>query len=222
MKRYLPFVIIAVVALLAVASGFFLTRTKQRQLNVVAVAPDGTAAKAGAKPPHVRGGGSEVTIEEFGDYQCPPCGAMSGVLRKLETEFHDQLNVVFRNYPLPMHQHAMAAAQAAEAAGLQGKFWEMHDLLYENQTGWSGATDLRPVIESYVSTLGLNATRFWKDYESPQVRARIAADQARAASLGVNQTPSVFLNGKPLPSSVFPLPEMQKQVRAALENKPAG
>ena len=106
---------------------------------------------------HVRGNpGAPVTLEEFGDFQCPPCGQFAGFAEELLKEYDSRLRVVFRNFPLPGHEHAREAAIAAEAAGFQGKFWEMHDTLYKEQTAWSKAPNTRELFESYAGTLGLN------------------------------------------------------------------
>lgn len=119
------------------------------------VAPDdpgGQATPATAAPPampqatpealHVRGGASApVTIEEYGDFQCIPCAAFFPVLAKMEEEYGERLRVVFRHKPLRKHEHAVLAACAAEAAGLQGRFWEMHNLLFENSLRWTKGVD---------------------------------------------------------------------------------
>src|SRR6266513_2077658 len=133
MKRYLPFVIVAVVALATVGSGAILYRAKRP--HVSAIPEDNTlSAKSGAESAHIRGNPTaSVTLEEYGDFQCPPCGMFSAFLGQLEKEYDSRLRVVFRNFPLKMHEHAREAALAAEAAGLQGRFWEMHDVLYREQ-----------------------------------------------------------------------------------------
>jgi protein-disulfide isomerase len=96
--------------------------------------------------------------------------------------------------------HALAAARAAEAAGLQGKFWEMHDLLYENQKAWHDAFDVRPIFEGYASRIGLDLTRFRKDQNDNEiVERRLFLDQNRGHALGVKGTPTLFLNGREVP-----------------------
>src|SRR6516162_11823923 len=130
MKRYLPFVIVAVVALATFGSGAMLYRAKLPQLRNI---PESQrlAAKSGAESVHIRGNpDAPVTLEEFGDFQCPPCGIFASFGEELLREYDSRLRIVFHNFPLPAHEHAREAAVAAEAAGFQGKFWEMHDTLY--------------------------------------------------------------------------------------------
>ncbi len=199
MKRYLPFIIIAVVACAAVAGGAMLYQAKKAELS--AVAPDATSAsQPGAKSPHIRGNAkAPVTIEEFGDFQCPPCEAVAGWLPKLEREYAGKIRIVFRNFPLQMHNHALAAARVAEAAGLQGKFWEMHDTLYRNRATWAEAADVTSLFEGYAGQIGLDVARFKADLASEPVKARVTADQERGIALGVSSTPRLFLNNRAVP-----------------------
>lgn len=123
------------------------------------------------------------------------------ILKSLETEFGPaKLRIIFREFPLvPTHAHALAAARAAEAAGLQGKFWEMHDMIYEHQKDWHEAFDVRPIFEGYAIKIGLDVEQFRRDISSEIVERRIFLDGKRAHSLGVNGTPTVFLNGREVP-----------------------
>src|SRR5437867_1351797 len=149
MKRYLPFVIVALVALATIGSGAMLYRA--RRPHVLSIPENKTvSAKGDAGAPHIRGNpDAPVTLEEYGDFQCPPCGMFATFLGQLENEYDSRLRVVFRNFPLTMHEHAREAALAAEAAGLQGRFWEMHDVLYREQETWSKAPNVRELFESY-------------------------------------------------------------------------
>lgn len=198
MKRFLPFVIIIIVLLGAVAAGWAVLKASKNQGNNLPPTPDPAGEVKGAEPPHVRGNANApVTLEEFGDFQCPSCGSYEPELKKMEGEFGDKMKVVFRELPLlPMHEHALMAAQAAEAAGLQGKFWEMHDLLYENQAKWVDQKDLVPVFVDYAKQLGLNPDQFMKDISGETVAQRISQDGKRAHSFGLLGTPSFFVNGK--------------------------
>ena len=118
----------------------------------------------------------------------------------MEAEFGSRLRVIFREFPLvPTHEHALVAARAAEAAGLQGKFWEMHDLLYTNQNSWKDAFDVRPIFEEYAKKIGLNLDRYRQDLSNETVQYRIFLDGKRARSLGVKGTPTVFMNGREVP-----------------------
>lgn len=221
MKRYLPFALILLVAAGACTAGVLIFRHQKATLVATErlQTEQASSGKPGAKPPHIRGDSkAPVTIEEFGDFQCPPCGNLSPILGKIEHEFGARLRVVFRQYPLSVHPHATLAARAAEAAGLQGRFWEMHDALYRTQNAWSTATDARSAFLEYAGTLGLDRARFEKDLESDQVIARVEADQARANSLGVSRTPTLFLNNNLLPQ----MSVNEQGLRAAIDAALAG
>lgn len=210
MKRILPFVIIAVVLGAGLFTVVYLQRAapetpKTPPPPVPGASPVATAtgpAEAGAEPAHALGNAhAPVTLEEFGDFECPPCGMLHPVLKNLAGELGpDKLRIVFREFPLvPTHAHALAAAHAAEAAALQGKFWEMHDMIYEHQKDWHGAFDVRPIFEGYAKTIGLDVEQFQRDNSSEIVERRIFLDGKRGHSLGVQGTPTVFLNGKEVP-----------------------
>lgn len=222
MKRYLPYAIIAGVLIIALA-GFALLWRSSNQTNLATQpftqpatsattqngAPNSTPAPQvplGPDNPHVRGGANaKVTLEEYGDYQCPPCGQLYPELRAIEKEYGDQIRFVFRQYPLAIHNHAFEAAHAAEAAALQGHFWEMHDLLYQNQNNWAILPDVRPVFIQYATDLKLNVDRFTKDMDGQEVATRVLADGERGKAVGVVGTPTVFINGRQLrPEVVTP------------------
>jgi protein-disulfide isomerase len=133
-----------------------------------------------------------VTLVEYGDYECPACGAAYPDLKEVQEEMGENLRFVFRNFPLSnMHPHAFAAAEAAEAAAAQGKFWEMHDMLYEHQD------DLEPdTLVSYAEALGLDINRFVKDVNEGAFKTKIKHDFQTGVMSGVNGTPSLFINGE--------------------------
>jgi protein-disulfide isomerase len=169
---------------------------------------------------HVRGPAeAPVTLEEFGDFQCPPCGMISGPLLEIEKDYGPKLRVIFRNFPFPNHEHAMEAAYAAEAAGLQGRYWEMHDLLYKEQANWSKAPDAKQLFVSYAKILGLELDRFEADVAGPTVKARITADQERGKSLGVNATPSIFINNQGVPAKSLNPTALRAAIDEALKEK---
>jgi protein-disulfide isomerase len=211
MKRYLPFVIVFGVALVTLGSGTMLYRAKLPQVKNI---PDTQSVSAGRdSSAHIRGkADAPVTLEEFGDFQCPPCGQFAGFAEELLKEYDSRLRVVFRNFPLPSHEHAREAALAAEAAGFQGKFWEMHDTLYKEQTAWSKAPNTRELFESYAGTLGLNMEQFKKDMDSDKARERVDSDHALGDSLGIKVTPTLFINKRPME----PQEKNPEGVRAAI------
>jgi len=215
MKRILPLIIIALALLVALTAGWALMRSQPPP--AAPISSSGTSAPViapGADPPHVRGeAGAPVTLEEFGDFQCPPCGALYPELKKVEHEYGSRLRVIFRQLPLvPMHAHAGWAARSAEAAGLQGRFWEMHDKLYENQKAWTDLPDARPVFNGYARALGLDMERFARDVESDAVDRRIFLDGKRAHALGIVSTPTLLLNGREVPFEIFKLPRGLNEV----------
>ncbi|MDQ6625885.1 MAG: DsbA family protein, partial [Verrucomicrobiota bacterium] len=204
-QRYLPFVIIGVVAVTAATAGTLIYRTKHARVASLAAqtAADNRGGKPGASPTHAQGPEvAPVTIEEFGDFQCPPCSALAATLRTFEHDYPGKLRVIFREYPLDMHNHARLAALGAEAAGLQGKFWEMHEQLYTKQNDWSKEEDFRPMLNRYAAAIGLDSARFAKDLESDKTQSRLKLDRERATSLGVNATPTVFINGQLVPPNL--------------------
>ena len=215
MKRYLPFVIIAAVAVLAVGAGAMLYRAKRHPLADAGAAP-ASVGKIDEKTAHVRGGpDAPVTLEEFGDFECPTCSLVASVIQNIEHEYRPRLRVVFRNFPLKMHSHALEAAIAAEAAGSQGRFWEMHDLLYEHQSTWSKTKYAQPLFESYARDLGLNVERFKKDLKTNEVYSRVAADMELGDSRGIKNTPTLYLNGREVPPP-FTRENLREAVEAAL------
>jgi protein-disulfide isomerase len=149
---------------------------------------------------HVMGeNAKKVTIVEYGDYQCPICEAyFLPVKQAVDTHIKD-IKFQFKNLPLTqIHQNAFAGARAAEAASLQGKFWEMHDLLYQqiNWTNWTNSTNPTPLFENYAKSLGLNGDKFRQDYASDQVNSLINADLAQFDKTGKEKaTPTFFVNG---------------------------
>lgn len=169
---------------------------------------------------HVEGKGQAgVLLVEYGDYQCPFCGQYYPVVKQVVAKYNDQIKFQFRNFPLVnLHQNAFAAARAAEAAGLQGKFWEMHDLLYENQAQWSDSTTATQIFRTYARQAGLNTDQFNKDYSSNTVNDIINADQALGNKLNIQGTPTFFLNGKQIDVQAD-VGSFDKQIQQAINQK---
>ncbi len=140
---------------------------------------------------------SKVTLIEYLDFECEACGAYYPLVSRIVEEYGDKVQFISRYFPLPGHNNGMAAALAVEAAGRQGKYWEMHDLLFEEQQIWGERASADPAIfEEYASQLGLDMERFKKDVDSKEVEDRVTEDLDIGIELGVNSTPSFFLNGE--------------------------
>jgi protein-disulfide isomerase len=177
--------------------------------------------ESGSEPPQALGkDDAPVTLEEFGDFECPPCGLLHPILKKFEADYGpDKLRIIFREFPLvPNHAHALAAARSAEAAGLQGKFWEMHDMIYEHQKDWHEAFDTRPIFEDYAKKIGLNLQQFQRDQTSEAVERRLFLDGRRGHSLGVQGTPTVFMNGREVPFESLAPEKFKALIDAELAN----
>jgi protein-disulfide isomerase len=195
MRRYAPFIIVALVAALAVGAGTIFYRKKLAANPTLRITKEtGDPKETG----HVLGpADSPVTLEEYGDFQCPPCGKLSEPINQLQKQHN--LRVIFREFPLPMHAHSREAAAAAEAAGLQGRFWQMHDLLFKEQAAWSNAPDVRALFSAYAGLLQVDVEQFKRDMDSPAVMQTVEADSQRGAGLGVRTTPTIFLNNQAVP-----------------------
>ena len=154
---------------------------------------------------------AKVTVVEFSDFQCPFCAKVVPTIRQIEKEYDGQVRVVFKHLPLSIHSKAKPAALAAEAAYRQGKFWEMYALIFANQREMSP----EKYVE-YAAQLGLDVDRFKRDMASADVRRKVDADAAEAASLGVTGTPGFFINGKFL-SGARPFDSFKKVIDADLK-----
>lgn len=139
---------------------------------------------------------AKVTLVEFADFECPACAAASPVLSQLRTDYKGKVQFVFRHFPLPQHGNATIASQAAEAAGLQDKFWEMDNTLYGSQNDWASETNPQATFEQYATKLGLDLTKFKADINSQTVVDKVAFDKASAELIGVKQTPTIYINGQ--------------------------
>jgi len=141
---------------------------------------------------------AKVTIVEFGDYECPACATAEPIIERLRQDYKDNANVnfVFRNFPLSQHQKALTSAEAAEAAGEQGKYWEMHDKIYLNQNAWVGTGDHQAIFLSYAKDIGLDVAKWKQSWEQNKFADVIKTDQSDGVSLGVIATPTFFINGE--------------------------
>jgi len=220
MRRHLPLFIVTAIGLLALGTGMMLYRAKRSPALTIPKNFTGPET-ADTKSIHVRGEpNAPVTLEEFGDFQCPPCGKLAGPTKQLEEAYGSQLRVIFRQFPLPVnvHAHAEEAALASEAAGIQGYFWEMHDLLYREQDAWSKAANPRALFRGYAEMLGLDLDRFEKDMDGAEAKERVASDQMRGTLLGVHSTPTIFINEREIPPPIV-VASLRTAIDAALKGQ---
>lgn len=147
---------------------------------------------------------AKVTVVEFGDFQCPACAAAHPTTKALLATYPEDVNFVFRNFPLPMHRNAQVAAEAAEAASEQGKYWEMHDMLYENQAAWEESTAPLDIFSEYAKSLELNVDAFRASVQGKKAEKKIKQDSDDGITLGVNSTPTFYINGEKLQSNTLP------------------
>jgi protein-disulfide isomerase len=197
MKKYIPTILIAIAILFVVV---FIARAL--------MAPDSSqigstssdlsqenkdALKTGAT---IGDPNSKVVVTEFGDYQCPACAAWHTFVKDtMLPKYQDKILFVFKNFPLPIHKNAKAGAYAVEAAGLQGKFWEMHNIVYENQSEWENESNPNGKFEEYANRVGLNIDQWKKDIESSKIKDLVEKDTKLGEKLNLPGTPSFLVNG---------------------------
>lgn len=161
---------------------------------------------------------AKVTVIEYADFECPACKVYAtDVLPRIESDYGGNLRMVFRHFPLPQHKNAISASKAAEAAGIQGKFWEMADLLYQKQTDWQDVNNVQDKMLEYAKSLGLNTDQFLSDYGSDVVAQSIKDDEDQAYALRVNATPTFFVNGKKADVN-YGYEDLKKAIDSSLSN----
>lgn len=186
---------IIIIVLIALFCGVFVVSKKK------ADAPTNNSTANSAKvSSHTLGDNTKkVTLVEYGDFQCPACTAYHPIIKQVVDKYKADISFQFVNYPLvQIHPNAMAAHRAAEAAAQQNKYWEMHDLLYEQHDSWANASGASAIFEGYASQLGLNVSKFKSDASSSNTNDIIQADLKKGQGLGVSATPTFYLNGKKL------------------------
>lgn len=140
---------------------------------------------------------AKVIITEYSDFQCPACASYYEVLKMAHKDFGDDIAFVYRHFPLrQIHANADIAALSAESAGKQGKFWEMHDMIFENQKDWEKENNAKEIFANYAKELGLNAEQFKQDLDSKEVKNKVDSDYQSGIEAKVNHTPTFFVNGK--------------------------
>ena len=230
----IPLVIIILVFAGVVVAGWYFYANRNRPTNENKNTPSNSTPKPvatippnappGATPPNMLGSPTaSVVVEEFADFQCGSCGAAHPVLKEIQSIYGSKIKMIFRNFPLPMHDKAYDAAVAAEAAGLQGKFWDMHNQLFTNQQAWSGpSANNKQMWADYAQKMGLNAQQWQSDMAGIAAKSRVDQDIARGKAIGVGSTPSVYINGALIPFPEVNVPSLRKIIDAELQKSSGG
>lgn len=162
---------------------------------------------------------ARLTLSEFSDFQCPACRAYLDPVKQVLSVYPKDLRLQYKHFPLTnIHKNAFSAAVAAEAAGKQGKFWEMHDMLFEKQDEWSELANPGEKFLEYALTLGVDKEQFVKDYNDKSLEEKVKEMQNEGIALGVNSTPTFFLNGKKVDKNPGTLEDFKKLIDEALKN----
>ncbi|HEX5798162.1 MAG TPA: thioredoxin domain-containing protein [Candidatus Saccharimonadales bacterium] len=210
-KEFIAVVIVVVVGLF----GLFTVTKKDTGSNPASdVQPTSHTVGKGTK---------NVTLIEYGDLQCPACQQFYPLLKQIKEEYGDKITFQFRHFPLNQsHPHAYQAARAAEAAGKQGKFFEMHDLLYENQQSWTGLSDVTSTFEGFAEQIGLDIEQYKNDVISADVGAAIDADIKAGQAIGANATPTFVINGQKIEPNPQNLQEFKDLIDSKIEESNKG
>lgn len=208
-KSNAPLLIIGAVLVVAVLGGWYMfssakpagnvnSNSAASKANPAKTSSIPTNAPPGASPPNQAGSSSStVKLEEFADFQCGSCAVANPVLSEIKSLYGSRIHFVFRNYPLsiPAHDKAYDAAVAAEAAGMQSKFWDMQNLLFTNQQAWTSSPSYKATWKGYAEKIGLDVAKWENDMAGIAAKSRVDEDIKRGKALGVNSTPTLYVNG---------------------------
>lgn len=228
----IPLIIIVLVLAGVVFGGWWLysssksvSNANANRANANTQRPQVTAnAPIGANPPNMLGSPTaSVTVEEFADFQCGSCAAVHPTMKEIQSIYGSKIRLVFRHYPLaiPAHDKAYDAAVAAEAAGMQGKFWAMQDQLFMNQQAWSQNPNYRQLWSEYAQKIGLDVQQFQNDVSGLAAKSRVDQDLARGRALSVSSTPTIFINGQSVPFPEANIAGLRRIIDAELQKAPA-
>ncbi|GAC1391703.1 MAG: thioredoxin domain-containing protein [Candidatus Saccharimonadales bacterium] len=207
------FVIVVAALLILFGGAFYLTKHKTTK---------NSGSTSNVQPSsHIQGTGSKnVTLIEYGDYECPACAAYYPLLKQMVEKNKNDITFQFRNFPLyQIHQNAFAGARAAEAAGIQNKYFEMHDLLYENQQSWVSSSNPSTFFDMYAQQLGLDINKFKQDEASDQTNNVINADIKAGVASGTDSTPTFILDGKKIDNNPRDVTSFQKLIDDEIKAK---
>lgn len=201
-------IIFGIICVAIIGGLVYLSRSNKIDVSDVNTSrPIAAESRNGNIADHVYGdGNSKVILVEYGDYQCPGCGSAYPIIKQVVEKYKGQIGFIFRNFPLTtIHPNALSAASTAEVSGQKGKFWEMHDALYESQNSWnqlSGA-DRTSFFAQLATNIGLNGNDVTSQLDSPSVQKKISFDQALGAKVGVSATPTFFIGDKNVGDQYF-------------------
>ena len=215
------FIAVLVVVILGLFGVFALTK---KSADNSQSGSNSSSASANQLSEHKAGAGKKgVTLIEYGDFQCPVCKSYYPLVKQVQQAYGDDITFQFRNFPLTqLHPHAYEAARAAEAAALQGKFWEMHDFLYENQDSWAQSANPSSIFDTYAGQLGLDVSKFKTDQASEQVASTINADVNAAQKIKASGTPTFVINGKKVENNPTDLASFKQLIDDAIANAQTG
>jgi len=232
----LPLVIIGLVLLAALGGGWYLyqnskaapvktnsgnTNKKKDDTNALAAYQN---APTGAAPANMLGSPTAaVTVEEFADFQCPTCAAVHLKMKEINAIYGSRIKFIYRSFPLTqIHKNSYVAAVAAESAGMQGKYWDMQNQLFTNQTAWANSAEARKIFSEYAQKIGLDVNKFETDSLGLASKSRVDLDIARGRALNITGTPTIFINGKPLAFEQFDVAPMRQVIDVELQKAQSG
>lgn len=214
-KSNTPMLIIGAVLVIALLGGWYMfSSAKPGSNSNTAKANNGNTANAaktpgipanaplGASPPNQSGSQTAmVTLEEFADFQCPQCAATHPIMNEIKSTYGSRIHFIYRDFPLdiPAHDKSYDASVAAEAAGMQGKFWDMQNMLFTNQKAWTADATYKQIWKDYAQKIGLDIPKWENDMAGIAAKSRVDEDKKRGKAIGVNSTPSVFINNVEIP-----------------------
>lgn len=241
-KSNAPLLIIGVVLIAAILGGWYLfTASKDKAVanansNGASKTPAADKSKTqsippgaptGANPPNQAGSPTAaVTVEEFADFQCGACASTHPIANEIKSMYGSRIHFIFRNFPLAIaaHDKSYEAAVSAEAAGMQGKFWDMQNLLFTNQQAWTAAPTYKQIWKDYATKIGLDIAKWENDMAGIQAKSRVDQDIARGKAAGINSTPTIFINGNAVGFSDLNVTGLKGLIDAELQKTapPAG
>ena len=229
-KSNAPILIIGGVLLLAVLGGWWLfssskpspnsNTAKTNTANTVKTTGIPANAPQGASPPNQSGSPTAlVTLEEFADFQCPQCAAKHPLMNEIKAAYGSRIHFIFRNFPLsiPAHDKSYDAAVAAQAAAMQGKFWDMQNILFTNQKAWTADPNFRQIWKDYAQKIGLDVPKWENEMAGIATKNMVNEDMKRGKTIGINSTPSLYINGVEVQFEQMSLEGLRQLIDAELQ-----